>query len=226
MDYKDTPIIINNFNRVTTTRIMCEHLWELGYHNIYILDNQSTYPPLREWYDKVRGLLKIEYLDHNYMQNAIFDCGILKRFKGVYDWIAYTDSDLTLNEFLPANFIERLVELSNKYGIKKAGLALKIDDLPDTEWGNRNRKWEKKFWLHELEENVYNGQIDTTFSIWNPHSGLAYSAIRVAGDFTATHEPWYTNFTNLNEEESYYLEHSHPYSTYKRAYLELTNQTV
>mgnify|MGYP002241251986 FL=1 len=49
-DAKEIPIIINNFNRLTTLRLLTETLTACGYTNIYILDNASTYPPLLEYY--------------------------------------------------------------------------------------------------------------------------------------------------------------------------------
>ena len=41
-DAKEIPIIINNFNRLTTLRLLTETLTACGYTNIYILDNAST----------------------------------------------------------------------------------------------------------------------------------------------------------------------------------------
>lgn len=48
-DGKEVPIIINNFNRLTTLRLLIEALNKRGYDNIYIIDNASTYPPLRKF---------------------------------------------------------------------------------------------------------------------------------------------------------------------------------
>ena len=50
--YKDTPIVINNFNRIDTLLILIKGLETRGYNNIYIIDNDSTYPPLLEYYKK------------------------------------------------------------------------------------------------------------------------------------------------------------------------------
>ena len=44
-----TPVIVNVFNRLTTTRKLCEQLAERGCRPI-ILDNASTWEPLLEWY--------------------------------------------------------------------------------------------------------------------------------------------------------------------------------
>lgn len=49
---KEIPIIINNFNRLTTLCLLIEALEKRGYSNIYIIDNASTYPPLLEYYNK------------------------------------------------------------------------------------------------------------------------------------------------------------------------------
>lgn len=51
-DAHDIPIIINNYNRLTMLKKLIDSLTSRGYTNIVILDNQSTYPPLLEWYAK------------------------------------------------------------------------------------------------------------------------------------------------------------------------------
>ena len=50
IDYKDIPIVINNYNRITTLLQLINGLESRGYRNIYIIDNKSTYPPLLEYY--------------------------------------------------------------------------------------------------------------------------------------------------------------------------------
>jgi hypothetical protein len=217
----DIPIVINNFNRVTTTRKLVYSLKGLGYTNIHILDNTSTYPPLLEWYKWVENDVKIHYLDRNYLQNAIYDCPVRKEFVKKYPWIAYTDSDLELNPNTPSSFLEQLIGYADKYKLNKAGLALRIDDLPDSEWGDINRNWEKRFWVEELEPNIYKAQIDSTFCVIRPELPMHFEAIRVAGDFTCKHIPWYLDMKNLDEEETFYLENAHEYSTIKRFYLTL-----
>lgn len=51
-DAHDIPIIINNYNRLTMLKKLIDSLTSRGYTNIVILDNQSAYPPLLEWYAK------------------------------------------------------------------------------------------------------------------------------------------------------------------------------
>jgi hypothetical protein len=222
-NFKQIPIVLNNFNRVTLLKGMINDLQNRGYRNIHILDNQSTYPPLLQFYKELQegNQVTIKYLDRNYIQNALWDCGYNLQFCGRYNWIVYSDSDLELNGLLPENFIDTLINKATQWGFKKAGFALKIDDLPDTLWGNTNREWEAKYWVDKLEENVYNAKIDTTFAVIRPGDGLLFDAIRLAGDFTARHIPWYLDLTNLdNVEEKYYLAQSHDYSTSARFYRE------
>ena len=44
------PIIINNYNRYSAFIKLVDWLSSAGFVNIIVLDNQSTYPPLLEYY--------------------------------------------------------------------------------------------------------------------------------------------------------------------------------
>ena len=46
----DIPVYINNRDRLTSTKALTEWLLRAGTKNIVILDNDSTCPPLLEWY--------------------------------------------------------------------------------------------------------------------------------------------------------------------------------
>lgn len=206
------PVIINNFNRLTTTKKLTDDLSKLGYTNIHIIDNKSTYPPLLEWYDQCS--YTVERLNSNLGQLAVYNSGYINKFQG---WVAYSDSDIELNSNTPRGFIERMQEVANKYNSIKVGLALRIDDLPTTRYGIYIRGEEQKFWTQEVENQVYKAWVDTTFSIIKVGQPFQYDAYRIAGDFTARHIPWYLDYDNLSEEEKYYLEHSSSeFSTTKR----------
>ena len=216
------PIIINNYNRLTTTKKLADDLSKLGYTNIHILDNNSTYPPLLEWYNECPYTVK--RLDSNMLWLAIYNSGYINEWLGKEPWIAYTDSDVELNPLTPSSFIQTLIEKTEKYKRNKGGLALKIDDLPDNEYANHYRGWEERYWKNKLEEDVYDAHIDTTFCIIRPGGCFDYQAIRIAGNMTARHVPWYTDFDNMTDEEKYYLETSEGWSTYKRYYYSKINQ--
>lgn len=218
----DIPIILNNRNRLTTTRRLVKSLVERGYHNIIILDNQSTYEPLLQWYDKYPEdrLRKLK----NMGQLAVYDSGEINRYP-VGSWIAYSDSDIELGESTPHNFIEIMAEKANKYHFSKIGLSLKVDDLPDTEYANWVKGWESKFWEKKLEEDLYVADVDTTFSLIKVGLPFTYTSLRIGGRFTARHLPWYLDYDNLSEEEKYVINHSDgAYSTTRRFVNSLINK--
>lgn len=215
------PIIINNRNRLTTTRKLANDLWGLGYNNIHILDNESTYPPLLSWYKTCE--FKVYSAGGNKGHNSIWNSGYIKEFKD-HPWIAYTDSDIELGADTPVGFIERMIAISDKYRAKKVGLALKIDDLPDNKYTVHYKSWEKNHWIKELEKDIYEAPVDSSFCIINPLLPYDYVALRVGGDLTAIHTPWYLDLENLNEEEQYYIDHSEEVSTYKRFYHTMTGK--
>lgn len=209
------PIVINNFNRLTTTRRLVNDLKGLGYKEIHILDNNSTYPPLLEWYDEEPCI--VHRLSENLQGLSIYNSSYIEDFKH-YPWIVYTDSDIELNPDTPPLFIEHLISLAEKYSINKVGLAIRIDDLPETPFATEYKNWEQKYWTISPEPNVYEAHIDTTFCIIKPTLPFDYIALRVAGNLTCKHVPWYCDFDNLDEEEKYFIETSLEVSTYKRYY--------
>lgn len=206
------PIIINNFNRLTTTKKLADDLLKLGYTDIHILDNNSTYPPLLDWYKECP--YKVELLGVNHGQLAIYNSGYINNFEG---WVAYSDSDIELNQLIPRGFIEKMTEIAEKYNILKVGLALRIDDLPTTRYGLYIKGQEAKYWYQEVACGIYEAHIDTTFSVIKVGQPFQYEALRLAENYTARHIPWYLDYDNLTEEELYYIEHSNSeFSTTKR----------
>jgi hypothetical protein len=220
------PIVINNLNRYTTTKNLYEHLLKLNYNNISIIDNGSTSESVLNWYywSNIPLISKSQNLGHL----AIYSGKTMQRFRELgHKYVVYTDSDIELNPDTPENFIELIIELMEKYNINKGGLALKIDDLPLNEFTPGFKDWESKYWINELEPNVYKAELDTTFCVIRTDLPFQYEAIRVAGEMTAKHIPWYTDFSNLNEEEQYYLDHvttvSSGYKRYYNLYLKNNN---
>lgn len=211
----DIPIVINNFNRLTTTKRLADDLHKLGYTNIHILDNNSSYGPLLEWYTVCPYTVK--RLEHNQEFLAVYNSGYINEFIHL-PWIVYSDCDIELNPETPIDFIAQIIGYMEKYNKMKGGLALKIDDLPRNSYTEHYRNWEARYWVNELEKDVYEAQLDTTFCVIKPGQPFDYQAIRVAGNMMAKHVPWYTDFSNLDEEEKYYLSTSSDGSSYKRFY--------
>lgn len=201
----EVPIIINNRNRFTFLKLMIDQLQSFGYKNIYILDNDSSYPPLLEYYKTVKA--KVIFLKHNVGYKALWETNVFEQFKNKY--YVYSDPDILLQQDCPKDFVYQLYLKLKKYPLKeKAGVALKIDDLPDS-YANKQEaiRNESIFWKKELEKDVYDAEVDTTLALYKP---LAFGnaeeceAIRVGGKLAAQHLTWYLDSGNLSEEELYY----------------------
>lgn len=208
----EIPIILNNFNRLTTTKKLADDLSKLGYTNIHILDNKSTYPPLLEWYSQCP--YTVELLDGNLGQLAVYNSGYINKFQG---WVAYSDSDIEINPNTPQGFVEHMTQVAERHNRIKSGLALKIDDIPNTRYGLYVKWLESRYWKQELEPDIYSAHVDTTFSVIQVGQPFTYEAVRLAGNYTARHIPWYLDYENLSPEELFIIEHSSSeFSTTKR----------
>lgn len=205
---KDIPIIINNRNRLTCVLQLIAALEKRGYFNIYIIDNDSSYPPLLEWYDKTH--IKVFRLKENVGFLALWKTPLYKQF--IKDYYVYTDSDVVPIEECPDDFLDLFWQtLKEKKRVQKIGFSLKIDDLPD-EYANKQAviNWEKQFYEKPASPQFYEALIDTTFALYRPwmtagKGGLMY---RSAYPYEARHMPWYVNSAELNEEEIYYIKHA------------------
>lgn len=144
INYKDIPIIINNYNRLEMLTKLIHGLENKGYHNLYIIDNQSTYPPLLEYYTKIP--YPVYMLNKNVGHLALWETGIFKQFKDSY--YAYTDSDLEILPDCPDDFIEKFILLLQKYPkALKVGFSICINDLPDHyKLKEKVIEWESIFW--------------------------------------------------------------------------------
>jgi hypothetical protein len=204
-DFFNVPIVINNRNRYTFLKELIEWLEKNNYRNIYILDNDSTYPPLLEYYRSTPH--KIIFLGKNVGYKALWKSGIFNEIKKGY--YVYTDPDVLPGAKCPPTLIEDLYKILLKYKtIEKIGVALRIDDIPDS-YANKKEviRIEKEWWAKKVEENIYDAPVDTTFALYRPFAqgdAEECKAYRVAGDHTFKHQPWYENSAAPEEEDLYY----------------------
>jgi hypothetical protein len=211
------PVIINNFNRLTYPQQLIAFLEQCGFVNIVILDNDSKYQPLLDYYKNCRH--NVVKLGKNYGHLALWKSALYKRYR--WNYFIYTDPDVLPVERCPLNFIEYFKSVLDKTNaLDKVGFGIKIDDLPD--WFRLKAKTidhEKKFWTTEVEPGVYEAQIDTTFALYKPFTGLKFgevhtlAAYRFGAPYMVRHLPWYTDSANLSEEEQYYLKMSNASSS-------------
>jgi FkbM family methyltransferase len=205
------PIIIvsyNNYKYVENTIKQIEKINKEYLNHILILDNCSNCK------DTINYLKQLPFkIIYNTTNNGprITRLSNVNLYNQLPDKYIVTDPDLGFNENLPNNFIEILVNLSNRYKCFKVGFALDINDF-DKMYQNIYYEnstiydWEKQFWLNKIQNDdfeLYNAAIDTTFSLINKNVSIYGPNIRVAGNFTAKHLPWYVNNELYNIYDNY-----------------------
>lgn len=171
-----------------------------------MIDNDSGYPPLLEWYDRC------EHSVHrlgNFGPRAPWS--VLDSIIGDAGFYVVSDCDLSIRG-VPSNVLEMLaLALQEKPQVVKAGLALRIDDLPETAIAHAAREVESGYWDESRRIEIagstwYSAAIDTTFAMYRKGQSFAYEpALRLAGEHQCRHLPWYYSSENLPEDERYYL---------------------
>lgn len=196
-------VVINNRNRLTTTKNMVEQLLSLNpTEKIIIIDNGSTYVPLLNWYDEIKDKVDIRF-GTNEGHLALW---ATKLNEVLGEYFVYTDSDIELNDNFPIDWKHIMYNTWQQYS-KKVALALRIDDLPDHyRYKHQVIRNEGRWWLNEIEQNVFEADTDTTFFLMKNTGDNEYRSVRLARpDLIAQHVPWYDDIENLNHEERYYL---------------------
>ena len=207
IDFFNVPIFIISFNRLTYLEGLVNRFRKMGYTNINIIDNHSTYPPLLDYYKKTD--CKVFKLSKNYGHMAFWECDRFNCFRE--DLYVVTDPDIMPVEECPNDFVEQLYKCLKRHPkLKKAGLSLKIDDIPaEIPLHDEIIKWEKKYNnIRILGLNYCVADVDTTLALYIPDSldisGNFLSAVRLGYPYQARHLPWYKIKADITEEDFYY----------------------
>lgn len=204
IDYRDIPVIINNFNRLEWLKQLIAWLEKAGMKNIFIIDNVSNYPPLLDYYETTKHT--VIKLGANLGYKSVWDTKIHLWFKGLP--YIYTDPDVLPLDECPLDVIEHFRNLlCNHKDITKVGFGLKIDDIPDHYIKKQEvLGWETKYWNNKIGKNLYKANIDTTFALYAPNSfGQQWGkTLRTSGKYMLRHLPWYENEDSLSIEEKNY----------------------
>lgn len=202
-----TPVYVNTFNRLTTTKRLCEQIAALDNAVPIIVDNASTWEPLLDWYKDCP--FEVVRLTENYGHHAPWRVGVTARpNSGVY---CVTDCDLDLGG-VPLDLMDVLREPLSSWRNPpiKSGVALRINDLPP--WQTQVKAWESRFWRNPVGGFRFWAPIDTTLAMYRANTPVRIAtkvagirAVRAAGPYTARHMPWYLNPTELDEENRNYF---------------------
>lgn len=203
--WKQTPVFIISRDRVNDLKKIIKWLENIGMTNITIIDNDSLYPPLLDYYSDLN--YQIIRTRRNVGHKVAWQEGIVKTLVP-NDFYILSDPDVVPSNNCPSDVIEHLYRLHIKYGsYKKIGLGLKIDDLPNHyKLKDKVLEWEKQFWKNELEPNIFEAGVDTTFALYKPYTYhyFLHPSIRTGEPYTAMHMPWYIDSNKISEEETFY----------------------
>ena len=214
------PIFINARDRLGLMKNLIDWLLDSGYTNIIILDNNSTYPPLLEYYKSLNGdkRVKVIRINKNVGFKSIWQIGILE-YLDIRTPYVYTDPDVIPIDSCPKNVVQQLLKiLKRNTFIKKVGLGLVFEDITFFNKEKIKVAQNRFYATTAIDKDVYYSQVDTTFALYCNcrHYNLRFSC-RTLGDLMVKHMPWYFDYDNLPEDEQYYLEHSDNSSTTNNA---------
>jgi SAM-dependent methyltransferase len=209
MEWQDIPVFIVNRNRLEPMRQLIAWLRSSGTRNIVILDNQSTYPPLLEYYASLTAEVHVIRSAENHGPHALWQRGAHKDLSTPY---IVTDSDLVPADFCPRDLVSALLDGLQRFpDAGKVGPGLRIDNLPESyREVDTVRKWEAQYWAQPVGDGFFAAAIDTTFALYpkGAEFSLGDRNIRLGFPYLMEHIPWYVDDAHLSAEDAYYRAHT------------------
>lgn len=204
------PVIINNCNLLTFPKQMIEYISKFdSVGEIIIVDNNSTYEPLLEWY-LTNPCKIIRTSNSSHLTPWLLD---IPRSLGSEFYVS-TDPDLDLS-IAPANSLLYLREKMLKHmEYDKIGLSLKNWYVsPESPYHDFLKGWASRAWSKDylLDELLIAHQVDTTFAMYHINRPPRGTSCATFSPYSVNHIPWNftTNYLNnlqeLNYEYYYYL---------------------
>lgn len=195
---KNMPAVIIGYNLVSYIRNMVNQL-EPYTQDIIIVDNNSSFQPLLDYYEQEYNYTVLR-LPQNY-GHCVYRKDFMQKLIG--DAFILTDPDLEFNQYLPDNFLETFIAISDHFNAGRVGFALSIEgnDIRPEKFffGKTIKEWESQFWKKKVayaadtDIEMYEAPMDSTFCFVNKKRNHD-TQFRVAGDFTCRHLPWYNDY--------------------------------
>ena len=200
-------------DRVTYGSRCAEALGVAGL-DVCIVDHGSTYPPALRWLEQV-GKDGVQVLRKGGGHpRELWAWEPFRKLCGDHRYVV-TDPDVVPADSCPYDWLDHLEKVLDKSDYPKAGLGLRIDNIPET-YHHREHvlSWERQFWEHHMwldQDAVYRAPIDTTLAVYQPlaeHTGFSIEGIRTGTPYIAEHLAWYEDLDNLSPELQYYHENA------------------
>jgi hypothetical protein len=213
------PVFIISFNRLLCLQKLVAWLESAEGAEPIILDNGSTYRPLLDWLDAMRGTIAIQRFGDNFGPYRVWDQRLfVPHTTADRPFYVVTDPDVVPIAECPKDAIPRLIDTWNELRSPKVGLSLRLEAIPDTLPNGREiRHWETTLQSNELARpnpgggadipRRYGSMLDTTFQV-NHRDILPPSygspGVRLAHPYQADHLGWQLDPRRLSEEDRFY----------------------
>jgi hypothetical protein len=204
------PLVINNRNRFTYLKAMIDWFKPDRMAEIIILDNDSTYEPLLDYYKTLD--CQVVKLGKNLGHTALYSWNGHHNFKSKN--FIYTDPDLLPTETCPKNIIPYLMYLKHEHFFSnKIGIMLETTDLPDHYKYKKDVLELTKHYCHNRLKTCFISHVDTTFAMYDIDNvaGKEHflgNCLLTDRPYVMRHLPWYEDSNNLSEEQVYYAAHA------------------
>lgn len=182
---------------------------------IFLLDNASTYYPLRSWLDSTNHT--VIDMGGNFGKHGPWRKGFIEYFAGWSPFIV-TDPDVVPAKDCPSDWVEHFLTALDTYpGLAKVGFSLRIDELPEHyEHAQAVQARQRQFWDERrltADGQFYRADVDTTLAVY-PSGGFrrlrTKPSLRSAAPYTALHLPWYLDSKKPSAELRYYRRRAAP----------------
>jgi hypothetical protein len=216
IDPERVPIFVNCRDRLTPLAQLIEWCERAGHRRIYLVDNDSSYPPLLRYFASIPHT--VIRLGRNLGHKALWESGVIEKYARGEFYVA-TDPDIVPVEACPLDAVAHFGLLLDRHPDRaKVGFGLKIDDLPrHYRFAREVEGWEGQFWQREVERGVFDAPIDTTFALHRPDTDFqdavlpsSAQSLRTGPPYVARHTAWYVNSRRPDAEERYYRRHALP----------------
>lgn len=204
------PIFVICRDRLTYLRRLLSWLEAAGQERIVLVDNESVYPPLLEFYEETRHEV-VRCRNFSFCHLSPWLSGVVcERARGEH--YVVTDPDVVPSEECPLDALDHLRLVLDRHAeVEKAALGLRIDDLPDC-FAHKGSvlAWEAQFWKNPAEPGVFRAMTDTTFALYRPGCRYDYSAVRTGPPYVARHLTWYEDSASPTDEVRFYRSRIQP----------------
>lgn len=204
----DLPVFIICRDRLSCLQQLTAWFTRAGLHDLILVDNASSYPPLLAWYEQCPW--QVLRLPVNIGPRGLWSTPIIEQLTAGRKYLV-SDCDILPDSSCPLDAVQRLEELLERYPeADRVGLGLRIDDIPH-HYPHRDLviRWESQFWETEVEPGVFLASVDTTFALHRPWlKDRLTVGLRTGTPFIARHLPWYMDRGAMSEEDIYYEAHA------------------